>query len=353
MFVKGTDTRSMHAPAPRGPLSGAVLDVLLTDPADTDSDDSLRLLKSAIDERPPRDPLTDDDLQLALFVLYEQHYTGMDGASEEWEWDARLIALRRELEDVHEQALHEHVSMPTLPKADAADVAEALFALTAPHSGPSLARVIASEATAEHMREHLILRSIYTLKEADPHSWAIPRLRGRPKAALVEVQTDEYGGGRPERVHATMFARAMRGAGLDDRYGVYLDAVPATTLASMNTMSLFGLHRRWLGAICGHLAAFEMTSSLPSRMIASGLRRLDFSDDVVAYFDEHVEADAVHEQVAARDLAGALAEQQPALVRDIMFGAAACLLVDGLAADETRLAWRQGRSALRETAVPA
>ena len=36
-------------------------------------------------------------------------------------------------------------------------------------------------------------RSAYQLKEADPHTWAIPRLSGSVKAALVEV---EWGAGR-------------------------------------------------------------------------------------------------------------------------------------------------------------
>jgi hypothetical protein len=211
---------------------------------------------------------------------------------------------------------------------------------------------VAAHATAEQVREFLMLRSIYTLKEADPHTWAIPRLRGRAKAAMVEVQADEYGGGRPERMHAAMFAASMRGAGLDDRYGEYVDDVPAITLASLNTMSLFGLNRRLRGAICGHLAAFEMTSSLPNRMYADGMRRVGFSDDVAAYFDEHVEADSVHEQIAGRDLAGGLAEAEPDLLPDIMFGAAACLYVDGLAADHVRLSWGEGRSALRH-AQPA
>lgn len=343
----------MRAPDPRGPISAAVLDLLLADPVSPDAADGLDRLRSALDSRADADALLDDDLQLALFLLYEQHYTGMDGASESWEWDARLITLRLRLELLLEDELRARVDVPSPPPAEADAVAEALFALTAPTPGPSLARVVASRATAEQLREFLILRSIYTLKEADPHSWGIPRLRGGPKAALVEVQTDEYGGGRPERVHAAMFARAMQAAGLDDDYGAYLDAVPAATLASMNTMSLFGLHRRWRGALCGHLAAFEMTSSLPSRMVASGVRRLGFDDAVAAYYDEHVEADAVHEQVAARDLAGALAEQQPHLVGDIVFGAAACLYVDGLAADHARLAWEEGRSALRRAPVLA
>ena len=50
--------------------------------------------------------------------------------------------------------------------------------------------------------------------------------RGAPKAALVEIQADEYGGGRPERMHARLFADAMDALGLDARYGAYLDRDP-------------------------------------------------------------------------------------------------------------------------------
>ena len=114
-------------------------------------------------------------------------------------------------------------------------------------------------------------RSAYQLKEADPHSWAIPRLFGAPKAAMVEIQADEYGGGRPEWIHAELFARAMRSLGLDPTYGAYLDLIPGITLATVNLMSLFGLHRRWRGAIVGHLALFEMTSSIPNRRCGDGL----------------------------------------------------------------------------------
>ncbi|WP_347233239.1 iron-containing redox enzyme family protein [Cryobacterium sp. MDB2-33-2] len=132
----------------------------------------------------------------------------------------------------------------------------------------------------------------------------MPRLTGRAKAALIEIQADEYGGGRVERMYSVLFAATMRGVGLDDRYGAYVDAVPAITLASFNTMSLFGLNRRLVGALVGHLAAFEMTSAIPNRLYADGFQRLGFDDAVTEYFDEQVEADAVHEQIAGRDLAG-------------------------------------------------
>ena len=57
----------------------------------------------------------------------------------------------------------------------------------------------------------------------------------------------------------------MEALGLDARYGAYLEHIPAITLATVNLMSMLGLHRRRRGAIVGHLALFEMTSSLPNR----------------------------------------------------------------------------------------
>jgi len=54
-----------------------------------------------------------------------------------------------------------------------------------------------------------------------------------------------------------MFARAMAAVGLDPSYGAYLDPIPAITLATVNVLSLFGLHRRLRGALVGHLAVFQ------------------------------------------------------------------------------------------------
>ena len=171
-------------------------------------------------------------------------------------------------------------------------------------------------ATLEQLLEFLAHRSAYQLKEADPHSWALPRLYGGPKGALVQIQADEYGNGDPERIHAKLFADTMDELGLDTTYGAYIDHLPGATLATVNLMSFFGLHRRWRGAIVGHLALFEMESSVPNRRYAKGLRRLGFgSERATEFFDEHVTADAIHEAIAAVDLAGGLARQQPELDR--------------------------------------
>jgi hypothetical protein len=213
-------------------------------------------------------------------------------------------------------------------------------------TGPSLSRYLETKATAEEFREMLVHKSAYQLKEADPHSFAIPRLSGRAKVAMVEIQFDEYGGGKPDRQHARLFANTMEQLGLDPRYGAYLDAIPGYTLAAVNLMSLFGLHRRLRGAIAGHLAVLEMDSTQPNRRYGNGLRRLGFDDAATDFFDEHVEADAVHEALAAHDLAGALAQDDPALTRDIVFGARAMLLIDEVIAHRITAAWSAGESSL-------
>lgn len=231
-----------------------------------------------------------------------------------------------------------------------AEVSAALFAMTDELAKPTLAMWAGRHATEDQLREFLVLRTIYTLREADPHSWALPRLRGRAKAAMVEIQSDEYGNGRPGRMHAEIFARTLRGMGLSDEPDHYVDAVPAITLASLNMMSFFGLHRRLRGAVAGQLAAFEMTSSIPNKHYARAFRRHGHGDDVTWYFDEHVEADAVHEQIAGRDLAGGLADDEPELIGDIIFGAAAGIHMDGLVGAHIDDAWSNDRSALREAA---
>jgi hypothetical protein len=293
------------------------------------------------------DLLDDDDLQLALFCLYELHYGGFDGVDDDLEWSPELLAARAPLERAFEAALRALVPVPPRPEPTAAAVARALFELTASDGGPSLSRTIAQRATLEQAREMLVLKSIYTLKEADPHSFGIPRLTGRAKAALVEIQADEYGGGRPVRMHSAIFARTMRAAGLDDAYGAYIDAVPPMVLTSVNVMSLFGLHRRLRGAVVGHLTAYEMTSSIPNKLYGNGFRRLGFDADATWYFDEHVEADAAHEQIAGHDLAGGLVEAEPALLDDVLFGAATVLALDGVLGGQVLQAWDEGRSALR------
>jgi heme oxygenase-like protein len=322
-------------PSPRGALSAALMAELEQAPHE------LGRMPLAARE----DPIADEDLQLALYLCYELHYRGLPGVEDGWEWEPSLLRVRAALEAEFEAALREAVPTPaavTVPRQ-----VELELRAVAELDGPSLSSYMRRRASLEQMREFLIHRSAYQLKEADPHSWAIPRLSGAPKAALIEVQADEYGGGRPEWIHAELFARSMRELGLDASYGAYLELIPGLTLATVNAMSLFGLHRRLRGAIVGHLALFEMTSSLPNRRYADALRRLGFGPEATLFFDEHVTADAVHENIAAVDLAGGLVAQEPELSRTVLWGARVLSHLDARWAASVLAAWRAGRSSLR------
>jgi hypothetical protein len=324
----------MKLPSPRGRLSS-----LLTDWLNGAAVPDVAAACAAVDAM-VEDPLTDDDLQISLWMLYELHYRGFEGVEDRWEWSVQPLAMRGRLEARFEARLRS-LTRESVEAVLAVEqpLPEALFTFCADFEGPSPSKFLLREANLEQLQLFLAHRSVYALKEADPTTFVLARLTGAAKVALAEVQYDEYGSGRADRLHQDMFAATMAACGLDPTYGRYVDDAPALVLSANNAQSLFGLHRRLRGAAVGHFSAFEATSSQPSRRYAGGMRRLGVPAVAPAYYDEHVEADSVHEQIAMRDLCGALAAGEPELIPDIVFGAATCLHVDALASAELMQAW--------------
>ncbi|MGX1628951.1 iron-containing redox enzyme family protein [Streptomyces albidoflavus] len=319
-------------PEPRGPVSAGVVEALrsggspVTDGAEATADPY------------------GEDLQLALYVLYELHYQGFAGApaDDSREWDPELLALRATLEQPFLAALRADAERP----ASAAAALDALLVEPAGHRPGSVSHHLRRTHRLPELREYAALRSLYHLKEADPHAWMIPRLRGRAKAGLAAVEYDEFGAGRAEDVHARLYAELMAELGLEPAYGHYLDAAPAAALATVNLMSLFGLHRALRGALVGHFAAVEVTSSPGSRRLADALRKAGAGPAAVRFYEEHVEADAVHEQVVRRDVVAGLLADEPELDADVAFGVAATSLLEDRLGALLLDAWTQDRSAL-------
>ena len=132
----------MHLPRERGPMSSVVLSALSGDgPLDAAA------LIQQVDALPDTvDMLTDDDFHLTLWTMYELHYRGFEGVTDDWEWDPELIRVRNAMEErllaEYRFATSEwvHASMEAT-----GDVASRLFALTelvpgAPLSGVRPAR---------------------------------------------------------------------------------------------------------------------------------------------------------------------------------------------------------------------
>lgn len=282
-----------------------------------------------------------EDVHLALHVAYELHYRGFAGVSDAMEWDVDLLRLRALLEAHFEEALRAACGRLPAP----AEVLETL--LTEPVDGRGTSHYLVRHGTMEQLKEHAILRSVHQLREADPHVWVLPRLRGRAKAGMMTVQYEEYGCGRAERIHSHLYAELMRALDLNPAYGHYLPQIGAPALAAANLMSLLALHRAHRAALVGHFAVLEITSSPAASRIAAALRRAGAGDAATAFYDEHVEADAVHEQLVRHEVVAPLLAEEPHLATDLAFGAVATLLLEDRFADAATQAWQSGRSALR------
>ena len=330
----GGVTEGPPVPPPRGPISGAVLA-------------AIRQLPGSLGPMPSVtgvDALNDDDLQLALYLCYELHYRGLAGVDADWEWDPALLGFRAELERAFLDRLHDE----TGPKDrdSLSDIGGALVELIAQAPGPSLSSCLFESGTLDQLREFCIHRSAYQLKEADPHTFAVPRLSGDAKAAMVEIQRDEYGSGRGADMHSTLFAATMASLGLDPTYGHYLDRLPGETLATVNLVSMFGLHRRWRAALVGHLAVFEMTSVEPMGRYSRTLARMGIGPEGRRFYDVHVAADARHGVIALDRIVAGIVETEPHLGPDLLFGAAAVLMVESHFANRLLDAWSKGHSSL-------
>src|SRR5919202_4277910 len=112
----------MLLPTPRGPLSDALLRRVA-------GHDTAPLAPRAARVAASRDDhLTDEDAQLALYLMYELHYGGLGSAGDRLEWDADVLAARAELERRLEAEVRK--ACPVRPCAPL-DLPRALFDLAA------------------------------------------------------------------------------------------------------------------------------------------------------------------------------------------------------------------------------
>lgn len=316
-------------PTPRGPLSEEMIDVLRGGAWVCRWDVA------------GADPFS-DDVQLALYVAYELHYRGFAGTDPDLEWDLEVLSRRRTLEDLFLSALREAAGPCDRPDALEVEVES----LLEPPPDTGAAAHLLRNPDRDRLREVVVHRSLYHLKEADPQAFVLPRLQGVAKALVAAVEFDEYGGGRPDRAHWALFARMMRDLELDDSYGAYLDVTPAPMLAVVNWMSMSGLHRRLRGALVGQLAGVELTSPLTSRRMAEVVLAHGYGPETARFYAEHVVADAVHERVTREAIAAAVRDE-PELAPDVVLGIRAAAVLDDRLEAHLLDSWAAGRSSLR------
>lgn len=323
---------SLRLPEPRGRLSEHVFDVLVQAP------------DAAVIESLPADDV--DDEQIALVVLQELSYRRIAGVDPAWEEAPDLLAVRASLESGFEDRLRSEVRVPNVAPHD---VPAELDRMIESAGGPSLSAWVEEHGTIDHLREFVVHRAAYQLQEADPHSFAIPRLEaGMAKTALLELQLDEYGGHEPTEAHAVLFATTMTALGLEPVAD--LDALPVATLATNALLNRLGRSRRLLPACLGHLAVFEMTSVEPMARYAAAVRRVlagPAGTEAARFYDVHVAADGFHARLASERLIGGFVAAHPDEAGEVLFGAAALMAVEGAFAEHVLACWARDETSLR------
>ncbi|MDP1795190.1 MAG: iron-containing redox enzyme family protein, partial [Acidimicrobiales bacterium] len=303
---------------------------------------ALRAAPHPLAELPDIPSPRSDDFQIALWALQEMSFRPLDSVHRGWENESSLAELRRRLEQCQEAELRAELFQPA-----SGNVIETLEALATGGDGPSLSQWMEDNGALVHMREFVLHRAPYQLKEADAHSFAIPRLpAGRAKSALLKIQLDEYGDTESGESHQELFAATMDAVGV----ALDIDTIPAVTLRTNTVLNTLGTQRRLLGALLGHLAVFELTSVTPMSRYATTLRRLlptAAANDAARFFDVHVSADAFHGRIAIEEMIDGFLELYPDEADDVVFGAAAVTAVEGEFSRHLLQSWDAELSSLR------
>lgn len=288
----------------------------------------------------PADPF-DNDMQYAWFLLNCLSCHGWDGVDDDLEWDAGVVGLRRRFERCFLDGMRcRCTSGPTDPRS-------AVDHALAPGAGTGISSYLEHHGTAEQVVESLMLRLPYQHQEADPHTWAVPRLRGDVKRALCDIQAGEYGVGHP-KTHAELFLDSLAAAGGPDDAADIYPRLPGAAFATFNFITAAGLNRSLRGMVVGQLALFEMDSVDPNQKMVHACERLGLDEQVTHFYRVHVLADAEHEAIAARAFLDDYPLEEPDQVENIVLGIRVQSLIDAVLAEHAVSAWSAGRSALRE-----
>ncbi|MFD5825235.1 iron-containing redox enzyme family protein [Lentzea sp. NPDC060358] len=198
----------MRLPAPRGHTSSALVAALREPPLPHPA-----LLVGG----GTRDVWEDDDLQLSLWICYELRMRGFDDVADGWQGHPALAQFHAAMEARWESGLR------------------SMTETTSP-------AVLSPEGTAELRRHH-----------------AFWQPRREMRSALRDIHGDAYGTRSSERTHSVLFTVTLR----DLDPAVAVDEMPGPTLALANALSLFGFHRRLVGALVGFLTAVDTIGGDP------------------------------------------------------------------------------------------
>jgi hypothetical protein len=290
-----------------------------------------------------------------LYILGAQSGWSPVGASRENEHDLTLAAVRLCLEDAFERQLARVAAVPESPPRGTSDALGWLMELALKRplfDGPSMGDFYREEATLEQLREVVAQRSLFFLKEPDPWTMVIPSLRGEAKAGLIDLILDEYGWGRHDQMHSTVYARLMDKLGLSTGYDDYFEQTSWQLLAGLNYQSMLARHRRLCRRMYGYIYLVEADSPSSMRNYLEAYARAGVDDpEVLLFYQLHIDADVGHADVALNEVVARVVQSEPDAAGEIAHGIVEGRYLHSLFGRHLHSRFSANRSSLRRGAL--
>lgn len=296
-----------------------------------------------------------DAAHRTLYILGAQAGWSPVDAVRDNEHDLTLAEVRLQLEHAFEAQLARLAPLPEAPPTEISDVRVWLTDLALDRKlfdGPSMGEFYREHATLDQLREVVAQRSLFFLKEPDPWTMVIPSLRGEAKAGLIDLILDEYGWGRHDQMHSTVYAKLMDKLGLSSGYDDYFEQTSWQLLAGLNYQTMLARHRRLCRRMYGYIYLVEADSPGSMRNYLAAYERAGIDDpDVLLFYQLHIDADQGHADVALNEVVVPVLQAEPRAIADIARGVVEGRYLHSLFSRHLHRSFSAGRSSLREEAV--
>lgn len=267
-----------------------------------------------------------EQVHRALYALYAQNAWAPADAMRDNQHDPTVLAVLRELERGFEGWLA-GFSLPEAPPEDPEEfvawLADLALERDLPEVPPShIGPFIRDAISLDQLKEIVAQRSLFFLKEPDPWAMVIPSLHGEAKAGLLDLLLDEYGWGRYDQMHSTVYENLMAALDLETGYDAYAASSSWQFLAEMNLQNLYARHRRLCRRMYGYVYLVEADSPRAMKDYLAAWERLGLGDDqrVTHFYELHVTADEGHQDVALREIILPIVKAEPIAREDIARG---------------------------------
>jgi hypothetical protein len=288
-------------------------------PLELGVDGAQELARAAFDEN---DPAALERAHKSLYAIYADRVWRPASSAQ----GAELTQVRRILETAFRGQLDRQraeLSVDiTQPASDVARWLESIALGPHPLDDGSWGLYLHEDATLDAMKRVVAQRSLFFLREPDPWVYAIPTLTGSAKAGLIDLMLDEYGWGKLDRMHSTIYANLIEALDLPTEIDHFEGSASWQYLATLNHQWMCALDPSLSRRLLGTIYLTEADSPQAMNNYLAAYARLGIDDPrVLEFYELHVVADENHREIALLELVAPVAEAEgPEAAREIATG---------------------------------